>query len=82
MNQIKLHDTVALTEAITANQFMTEKKVIIPRGQVGTVVEIYPEVKAFEVEFSDFNGQTYALLSLSEKQLMLLYYDVSNLSLA
>lgn len=65
MTKIKLHDTVALTENVTANQFMTDKKIVIPRGQVGTIVEVYPEEKAFKVEFSDLNGQTYALVSLS-----------------
>lgn len=81
MNKIKLHDTVALTENITTNQFMTDKKIVIPRGQVGTIVEVYPEEKAFEVEFSDSNGQTYALVSLRVEQLILLYYDTSNLVL-
>ncbi|WP_017295144.1 DUF4926 domain-containing protein [Geminocystis herdmanii] len=81
MNKIKLHDTVALTENITMNQFMTDKKIVIPRGQVGTIVEVYSEEKAFEVEFSDSNGQTYALVSLRAEQLILLYYDTSNLVL-
>lgn len=82
MNHIKLHDTVALNENITAKQFMTNKTIIIPRGQVGTIVEIYPENRAFEVEFSDENGQTYALLSLNPEKFILLYYDTSNLVLA
>lgn len=81
MTKIKLHDTIALTENITTNQFMTDKKIVIPRGQVGTIVEVYPEEKTFEVEFSDSNGQTYALVPLSAEQLILLYYDTSNLVL-
>jgi hypothetical protein len=58
---------------------MTEREIILPRGQMGTVVEEYNNGEAFEVEFCDNNGQTYALVSL---KLILLYPDTSNLSLA
>lgn len=60
---------------------MTDKEIILPKGQVGTIVEIYPELKAFEVEFSDENGQTYGLISVGINQLMLLFLDSSNLIL-
>ena len=44
------------------------------RGQVGTVVErIGPD--AFEVEFSDNDGHTYASLGLRVDQLMVLWYQ-------
>ena len=79
MNEIKLHDTVALTGLLKTTQFMTDKEVILPRGQVGTVVEIYDLGKAFEVEFANKNGQTYALTSIEPEKLMLLYTDCSNL---
>ncbi|NEQ35737.1 MAG: DUF4926 domain-containing protein [Okeania sp. SIO3I5] len=79
MNEIKLHDTVALTENMKITQFMTDREVILPRGQVGTVVEIYDQGKAFEVEFANKNGQTYALISIELEKLMLLYTDCSNL---
>ena len=61
---------------------MTEKEIILPRGQMGTVVEEYNYGEAFEVEFCDNNGQTYALVSLKSEKLILLYPDTSNLSLA
>ncbi|GGA38919.1 DUF4926 domain-containing protein [Okeania sp. KiyG1] len=80
MNEIKLHDTVALTENIKITQFMTDKEIILPRGQVGTVVEIYDQGKAFEVEFANKNGQTYALISLELEKLILLHIDCSNLT--
>ena len=80
MNEIELHDTVALTENMKITQFMTDKEIILPRGQVGTVVEIYDEGKAFEVEFANKNGQTYALISLELEKLMLLHIDCSNLT--
>jgi hypothetical protein len=43
------------------------------RGQVGTVVEILSPA-AYEVEFSDDEGQTYAQAALEGDQLMLLHY--------
>ena len=42
------------------------------RGQVSAVVEIYKDGEAFEVEFVDTDGQTYGLLALRPKQIMLL----------
>jgi hypothetical protein len=45
------------------------------------MVEEYNNGEAFEVEFCDNNGQTYALVSLESEKLILLYPDTSNLSL-
>ena len=56
---------------------MTEKEIILLRGQMGTVVEEYNNGEAFEVEFCDNNGQTYALVSLESEKLILLYPDTS-----
>ena len=63
---MKLHDTVALLEDIPALNLY--------RGQVGTIVKEY-EPGVFEVEFSDFEGRTYALETLQASQLMLLRYQ-------
>lgn len=41
------------------------------RGEVGTIVECYPD-EAYEVEFVAQDGYTYALLTLTNKQLMVL----------
>ena len=60
---------------------MTEKEIILLRGQMGTVVEEYNNGEAFEVEFCDNNGQTFALVSLESEKLILLYPDTSNLCL-
>ena len=44
------------------------------RGQVGTVVETWvPGV--YEVEFSDDNGRTYAMVALKAEQLMRLHHE-------
>ena len=64
--EIQLLDVVALTEDLAEQG--------VRRGQVGTVVEeLAPDV--FEVEFSDDNGRTYALLALPADQLMVLHYQ-------
>lgn len=66
-NSIQLLDVVALTEDLLQQKLY--------RGQVGTVVEILaPNV--FEVEFSDDEGQTYAMLALHTDQLMVLHYQL------
>ena len=62
---IKLLDVVALTEDLPERG--------LSRGQVGTIVEsLTPD--AFEVEFSDDEGRTYATLALRADQLMVLHY--------
>lgn len=64
--EIKLLDVVALTEDIPDHS--------LKRGQVGTVVEVLgPE--AFEVEFCDNDGHTYATVALAAKQLLVLHYQ-------
>lgn len=44
----------------------------LARGQVGTVVELLDG--AYEVEFSDDNGKTYAQLALGPEQLLVLHH--------
>jgi hypothetical protein len=44
------------------------------QGQVGTVVDVLSGGEAFEVEFSDGNGKTYASLGLRPDQMMVLRY--------
>jgi hypothetical protein len=67
MQEIKLFDSVALLEDLP------EEK--LRRGQVGAVVEVYDDGKAFEVEFVDKNGRTYGLLALRSNQIMLLRHE-------
>jgi hypothetical protein len=64
--RIKLFDVVALMEDLPAGK--------LPRGQVGTVVErLGPGV--FEVEFTDNDGRTFAILALKASQLLVLHYQ-------
>lgn len=62
--KIKLLDVVALTEDIPEHNLKS--------GEVGTVVDILADGDAFEVEFSDDNGQMYKSLSFTENQLEVL----------
>lgn len=63
---MKLLDVVALTQDVPGKG--------LRRGQVGTIVEaLAPGV--FEVEFSDLDGKTYAMLALPETHLMVLHHQ-------
>ncbi len=63
---MKLLDVVALMENLP--------ELGLYRGQVGTIVEEY-EPGVFEVEFSDTTGRAYAIETLTEDKLMILYYQ-------
>lgn len=47
----------------------------LQKGHVGTIVEILAEGNAFEVEFSDSHGRTFASLGLRPEQMMLLHFE-------
>ena len=61
--ELKLLDVVAIVEDAPEHHLV--------RGQMGTVVEIL-EPGLLLIEFSDRNGEMYALASLRAEQLMLL----------
>jgi hypothetical protein len=71
MNSVMhLLDVVALTEDMPEHG--------LSRGQVGTVVEELADPEgtpAFLVEFSDDDGQTYAMLPLKTHQLIVLHFE-------
>lgn len=64
--EIQVLDVVALTEDIPDRGLV--------RGQVGTVVEEHGS-GTFEVEFTDNEGKTYAMLALKASQLLVLHYQ-------
>jgi hypothetical protein len=64
--ELKQYDVVALLEDVPAEKLI--------RGHVGTIIEIYAP-DAFEVEFSDNEGRTYAMCALRADQLMALHYS-------
>ena len=61
MDEIELLDVVALLEPLPEHGLV--------RGNRGTVVEVY-RYGYFEVEFSDTNGQMFAMLPLHKNQLL------------
>jgi hypothetical protein len=66
MSEIELLDVVALLEDVP--------KYHLRRGEVGTAVEqLAPHV--WLVEFSNNDGETYALLELATSQMMKLHYE-------
>ena len=66
MTEIEMLSVVALLEDLPESGLV--------RGQVGTVVENWaPGV--YEVEFSDDNGKTYAMVALKAEQLLRLHHE-------
>ena len=65
MSEIPLFAEVALTEDVPDTGLV--------RGQVGAVVERLAQ-NAYEVEFSDDDGQTYAIVTLKATKLMRLHH--------
>ena len=63
--EIKLLDVVALTQDVPEHN--------LKRGEEGTVVEILSNGEAYEVEFSDDNGQMYKCLSFPPSQLKVIH---------
>jgi hypothetical protein len=64
--EIHVLDVVALLDDLPENG--------LRRGQVGTVVESL-DAEAFEVEFADEDGRTYASLAVRAQELMPLHYQ-------
>ena len=62
---MNVYDVVALLEDLPAEG--------LKRGQVGTLIEEW-EPGVYEVEFSDTQGVTYAMLALRAEQVMTLYW--------
>ena len=61
----RLLDVVALTVDLP------ERRLV--QGQVGTIVETL-DGGAYEIEFSDDDGRTYAILALRPSQFMVLHH--------
>jgi hypothetical protein len=59
-NMIKEHDRIVLKTAITAEG--------LEAGDVGTVVHVYRDGLAYEVEFTTLNGDTAAVVTVEASQ--------------
>jgi len=65
-----MKETLHLLDVVALLEDLPERGLV--RGQVGTVVEVLDG--AFEIEFSDDRGRTYAQLALSSEQLLVLHH--------
>lgn len=59
-NMIKEHERIILTSPVPASG--------LEAGDVGTVVHVYPDGAAYEVEFVMLDGHTAAVLTLEATQ--------------
>ena len=66
MADIEMLSVVALLQDLPEHDLV--------RGQVGTVVEVLAP-DAYEVEFCDDDGRTYAMASLKADQLLRLHHE-------
>lgn len=69
MNNIQDYDLVALTEDITAIHKITHQPILFRCGQIGTVVMSFDQ-EAFLIDFSDQNGQTFAMETVDHSKLL------------
>jgi hypothetical protein len=65
-------DTIDELDVVALTVDLPEHNLV--RGQVGTVVEVH-DPNTFEVEFSDDQGKTYAMLALSKDRIMKLHHE-------
>lgn len=62
-----------LLDVVTLMEDLPEYR--LSRGQVGTIVEILAQGKAFEVEFADRHGRAYESIGLKPEQIMALRFE-------
>lgn len=72
MDDFKLFDVVALTTDLPDYD--------LKRGQVGTIVEVLANGKAFEVEFSDKSGRTIETIGVEPSPMMRLIYSPGSIA--
>ena len=65
MRRPEMFDSVALIEDLPDEGLVC--------GNMGSIVEIYNDGEAYEIEFVNGEGQTYGLLALRPKQFILLH---------
>lgn len=66
-----MHSLFALLDDVPTRHSTTGAPLVLPRGQIGTVV--MPYGPAFAAEFSDTEGRAFAMLPIPAGKLMLLH---------
>ena len=69
MNTIQEYDLVALTEDVTVTHKTTHQPILLRRGQMGTVLMSFNQ-QAFLIDFTDQNGQTFAMETVDHSKLL------------
>lgn len=84
MKNLQLLDTIALLNSVSIDRLTLlepEYRSIpsLPRGQVGTIVEIYnnEEESQYLVEFADHQGCEYAMAILKESEVLAIHYELT-----
>lgn len=68
-----MRENFNLLDIVTLIEDLPERN--LWRGQVGTIVDVFADGVAFEVEFSDGDGRVYNSLGLRPDQIMELYFE-------
>ena len=84
MKNVQLLDTIAILNPISIDRLTLlepEYRSIssLPRGQVGTIVEVYnnEEESQYLVEFADNQGYEYAMAILKESEILAIHYELT-----
>ncbi len=71
---LKELDVVALNKELRATHCDSGQPIVLMRGQVGTVLEVYEQGASCLVEFADKDGVAFALEVLDSECLIPLHY--------
>ena len=74
MNTIQEYDLVALTEDLTATHKVTHQPILLRRGQMGTILRSFDN-QAFLVDFTDQQGNTFAMETVDYSKLLQLIQE-------
>jgi len=84
METLKILDTVATLKPISSERLtLVEPNYTsiqsLPAGQLGTIVEVYEEADElyYLVEFADFQGREYAMITMKADELLALHYELT-----
>ena len=74
MNTIQEYDLVALTEDLKATHKATHQPILLRRGQMGTILMSFDN-QAFLVDFTDQQGNTFAMETVDYSKLLQLIHE-------
>ncbi len=75
MNEIQEYDLIALTEDTNATHKTTKQPILLRRGQMGTVLMSF-DGKAYLIDFTDSQGNTFAMETVESVKLLRLINEL------